>query len=244
MEPSAPLTQSLDLAIVIPVYNERASIRKVVSEWHQEVSDWTNRFRLLVINDGSTDGTLDILENLRETLGERLEIVTQPNAGHGQACLYGYRLAIARGAEFILQVDSDGQCDPQYFFKFWRLRDRCDVVYGVRRSREDGFRRVVASWVLRAFVVLFGRTVCRDANVPYRLMRSTAVAPFIDRVPSSFHLANIGLAVLLKRADGLRHGYVPIRFRERYGGEPHVPLAKFGAKALELHRDFQTLFRS
>lgn len=109
-----------ELLIVMPVYNEQASVRKVVLEWFQEVENWTEDFVFLALDDGSNDGTPRVLARLREQLGPRLEIVTQPNAGHGRTCLRGYQMAVERGIPFIFQIDSDGQCDPQYFFRFWR----------------------------------------------------------------------------------------------------------------------------
>src|SRR4051812_47123881 len=120
---------SPELMIVMPIYNEQASVRKVSLEWFQEVENWTEDFVLLAINDGSTDATARVLARLREQLGPRLEILEQPNQGHGQTCLNGYRLALERGIPFVFQIDSDGQCDPQYFFRFWRERETYDVIY-------------------------------------------------------------------------------------------------------------------
>ena len=234
-----------ELIIVMPVHNERASVRKVVSEWTQELENWTERFTLLAIDDGSTDETPDLLRRLRDQLpAGRMEIVTQrPNRGHGQSCLAGYRIAVERGVPWVFQIDSDGQCDPQYFFKFWREREKYDVLYGRRVRRDDGFRRVFASFVVRTFLLALFRVNCVDANVPYRLMRTAAVAPWLGRVPAGFSLANIGLAVLLKKRTKLRHGYVGIRFRERYGGEPAVGFSKFGFKAAELYRQLREMLR-
>ena len=231
----------------MPVHNERASVRKVVSEWTQELENWTERFTLLAIDDGSTDETPEILRRLHDQLpAGRLEVVTQrPNRGHGQSCLAGYRIAAERRVPWVFQIDSDGQCDPQYFFRFWRERDHHDVLYGRRGSRrDDGFRRTFASLVVRTFLLVLFRVNCADANVPYRLMRTAAVAPWLDRVPADFSLANIGLAVILKKRTRLRHGYVKIHFRERYGGEPAVGFSKFGVKAAELYRQLRGMLRA
>lgn len=229
------------LLIVMPVFNEQASVRKVVLEWFHEVENWTEDFVFLAINDGSTDGTRAILNRLRETLGPRFEILNQDNRGHGQSCLVGYRQAVERGIPFVFQIDSDGQCDPQFFFRLWRKRNDCDVIYGVRKRRDDGWRRVLASIVLRLFILgFFGRN-CVDANVPYRLLRTSRIERFLDRIAPDFNLANIGLAILLRGDKNCRHGYVPIRFRERYGGEPSVKLSLFGRKAFELYRDIRRM---
>jgi dolichol-phosphate mannosyltransferase len=229
-----------ELMIVMPVYNEQASVRKVVSEWFTEIEDWTENFVFLAVNDGSTDGTPLILGRLRERLGPRLEVFTQPNQGHGQSCLNGYRIAVERNIPYVFQIDSDGQCDPQYFFRFWRLRSQYDVIYGHRVHRDDGWRRVLASAVLKATLLSFAGVRCVDANVPYRLMRTEILREPLKRIPKSFFLANVGLAVFLRR-KGVREQKVPIRFRERYGGEPSVRMGKFGEKALELIRQIREL---
>jgi dolichol-phosphate mannosyltransferase len=234
----------LELMIVMPVYNEQASVRKVVTEWISEIENWTEDFVFLALNDGSTDGTLAVLEKLREQLGPRLEIVSHANRGHGQSCLAGYRQALTRGARWVFQIDSDGQCDPQYFFRFWRLREQCDVIYGVRKIRDDGWRRTLASKILRLVIAATCRVHCVDANVPYRLMRSDILEIPLERIPTDFFLANVGLAVLLRKDRNIREGRVNIRFRERYGGEPSVALGKFGEKAGELVRQLRALMRA
>lgn len=226
--------QKPELMLVMPVYNEQASVRKVVMEWFQEIQNWTENFIFLAINDGSKDETLKILNRLRDQLGDRLELLDKPNSGHGQSCLVGYRLACERGVPFVFQIDSDGQCDPQYFFRFWRMRHDFDVVYGNRVRRDDGFKRVVASLVLRIVMLVFSKANCIDANVPYRLIRTANLSSKLGKIPKDFFLANVALAVLLRRDSSWRHSAVPIRFRERYGGEPSVRLGKFGEKAKEL----------
>lgn len=231
-----------DLMIIMPVYNEQASVRKVVMEWTQEVANWTEAYVFLAINDGSTDGTRAILTRLQEQIGPRLEIVDQENMGHGQTCLKGYRLAVERGIPFVLQIDSDGQCDPQYFFRLWRNRERYEVIYARRAKRDDGIRRIVASIILKGVLFLSTGAWCVDANVPYRLMRTSILPPFLERIPRTFFLANVALAVLLRMDRGVRHGQTPIRFRERYGGEPKVPMNRFLSKAIELVRQLRALF--
>ncbi len=230
--------------IIMPVFNEQASVRKVVTEWFSEIENWTQDFVFLVLNDGSTDGTLAVLEQLKVQLGSRLEVVSHANRGHGQSCLEGYRHTLDRHAHWVFQIDSDGQCDPQYFFRFWRIRESHEVIYGVRRKRDDGWRRVLASRILRLVLMAVCRVYCVDANVPYRLMRVDVLKGPLDRIPADFFLANIGLAVLLRKDRKISEGRVNIRFRERYGGEPSVALGKFGEKASELVRQLRSLLRN
>ncbi len=219
----------------MPVFNEQVAINQVMRAWFTMLDEKVGDFTLLVLNDGSTDGTQEQLDKLATELGSRLEIVTHPNRGHGQSCIAGYKIGLDRNIPFILQVDSDGQSDPSYFSDFWALRDRFDVIYG-KRKRNDGARRVLASIVLRLLLRLVARVDCVDANVPYRLMNSRACASAILAIPQDVFLANVALAVVLKKDAAIRHGSSPIGFPPRMGGEPSVPFSKFAAKGLELFR--------
>jgi dolichol-phosphate mannosyltransferase len=229
-----------ELIVVMPVFNEQDSIRKVVLDWFQELSLTLDEFYILVINDGSTDGTKEILRQLQEELGNKIEVICRENRGHGQTCLEGYRYAAEQKAPYILQIDSDGQCDPKFFPCFWQIRHDFDVIYG-KRTREDGARRILASSILRLLLRYRFGVDCVDPNVPYRLMQTSSCGESFQNISQDFFLANVALAVTLRRITGLRHGIVPIRFLPRHGGEPSVPLTKFAEKAIELVRQLAVM---
>lgn len=231
-----------ELLIVMPIYNEQDSVRKVVLDWMAELQPTLQNFVFLAIDDGSYDKSLEILNCLQSEFGSQFEIISRENRGHGQSCLEGYRTAVTRGIPHVLQIDSDGQCDSGYFKDFWNLRNEFDVIYG-KRTREDGFRRILASTILRISLLGFGVN-CVDPNVPYRLMKTQTCAAMFDLIPKDFFLANIALAVLLKKSQGIRHAAVSIKFRERLGGEPSVPLSKFATKAIELCFQLRSLTSS
>jgi len=230
---------SPELLVVLPVYNERDSIQHVLSGWIAELDEHCCDYTILAIDDGSTDDTHAMLMKWREARPDRLEIRSRENRGHGQTCLEGYKEAVERGIPYILQIDSDGQSLPEFFGGFWSSREHFDVGYGMRKRR-DGWQRVVASRVLRILLRYVEGVDCTDANVPYRLMRTEACGAVIARVPATISLANVALAVMLRRDAGIRHGTVPVDFPPRFGGEPSVPMGRFLAKAHEL---FQQLKR-
>ena len=223
-----------DLLIVVPIYNEERCLDEVLREWLCELDKSGLDYGVLLMDDGSTDGTPGIVKRWEESPGGgRFRTVRRANRGHGQTCLEGYRIACDEGVPWVLQIDSDGQCDPRYFGALWRQRIGHDVVYGYRKRRDDGWRRVLASGLVKLVVRLASGVGCVDANVPYRLMRTGKLRPMVDSIPDSFDLANIALAVQLKRA-GWKEAAVPITFRPRSGGEPSVPLNRFARKAIEL----------
>src|SRR3954447_25968160 len=98
-----------ELLVVMPAYNEQASVRKVALEFFDELENWTEDFVFLALDDGSTDGTPRVLARIQEKLGPRFEVIRHTNRGHGQTCLAGYRLAVERDIPYVLQIDSDGQ---------------------------------------------------------------------------------------------------------------------------------------
>ena len=223
-----------ELMIVLPVFNEERCLDAVLEEWTAELERSGVDFIILVLDDGSTDDTPGIVKRWEESpRGGRFRSVRRANRGHGQTCLEGYRIACEEGVPWVLQIDSDGQCDPRYFGALWRQRIGHDVVYGRRVRRLDGWKRVLASALVGVVVRAASGANCVDANVPYRLMRTENLRPLVDSIPPDFDLANIALAVQLKRA-GWHEASVPIAFRPRAGGEPSVPLSRFAAKAVEL----------
>jgi dolichol-phosphate mannosyltransferase len=223
-----------DLLVVIPVYNEERCLDGVLREWSSELDRSGIDYRILLLDDGSSDGTPAIIERwVHGSAGGRIQSKRHENIGHGQTCLLGYRHACWSGAPWVFQIDSDGQCDPSYFSALWAERGKCDVVYGCRTVRRDGWKRRLSSALVRLVVRVASGASCVDANVPYRLMSTTKLLPLVDSIPAQFDLANIALAVQIKRAGG-RETSVPIIFRARAGGEPSVPLMRFAGKAVEL----------
>ena len=105
------------LWVVMPAYNEEACVRHVVEEWLRTLKQNYPDFIFLALNDGSKDSTFSILNSI--AIEEKdLRVINKLNSGHGQTCLEGYGIALEEAAEWILQIDSDGQCDPVYFETF------------------------------------------------------------------------------------------------------------------------------
>ena len=111
----------------MPVYNEAGCIERVLGEWLAALENIDAS--LLIVNDGSTDGTERILENLNDR-EPRLRVINQPNGGHGAAILRGYREAIALTPEYIFQTDSDDQIEAQSFRALWNMRHASPFILG------------------------------------------------------------------------------------------------------------------
>jgi glycosyltransferase involved in cell wall biosynthesis len=222
------------LYVVMPIYNEQESIGEVVREWKACLDRLAPDHRILILNDGSKDNTAAVLADIAAAT-PGVEVVNKPNSGHGRTCIHGYREAITRGAKWIFQIDSDGQCDPQYFEAVWNQRHQYASVFGKRVDRDDGLARKVISLFCRAATHIATGVPVRDPNVPYRLMRADVLARAIADFPQDFGLSNILVSVVLQKGLGSQMGFQPIGFRDRTGGEPSVKWMKFVTEGSKLY---------
>lgn len=229
------------LAVVMPVYNEEANLEAVIEAWRAVFDQLGIQREFLVVNDGSTDGTGVVLRALAARHASEIAVIEQPNAGHGAACRAGYERAAAGDAAWVLQIDSDGQCDPAAFARFWEIRARCDCVFGRRTSRGDGWARAVVSRVCSAVAEALARRAAGDVNVPYRLMRREALARALNRIPRGFTLQNVALTVTLGRMRDLRWAWIPIHFLPRAGGQNKMNMARIARLGWTLLRQWRGL---
>lgn len=213
-----------NLWVIMPVYNEEEAVSQVVEEWQACLSEHVDSYTFCIINDGSKDNTLNIIRGFEKKY-QQIQVVDKPNSGHGQTCIWGYDHAISNGAEWVFQIDSDGQCAPEYFPEFVRLSDNHRAIYGYRQTRDDGLKRSMISRFVTLFT--FGATGewVRDANVPYRLIHADILKQITPKVPKSFHLANILVSVLTNKLEKIK--WVNIHFRDRVGGTPSVKTISF-----------------
>ena len=230
------------LYIVIPAYNEEANIESVVRSWYPviEAHSGGGKSRLLVVNDGSTDNTKDILESLASELS-MLIAITKENGGHGATVMFGYRLALEAGADYVFQTDSDGQTLPSEFEMFWHYRVKNDMVIGYRMHRKDGLGRLITTRVLRLTIRVFLGVRVLDANTPYRLMKADMLKENLCYVPDGFFLSNVLLsAIYIKRQEPVL--FLPVTFRPRQGGVNSINLRKIfriGLDSVKAFREFR-----
>jgi glycosyltransferase involved in cell wall biosynthesis len=233
------------LYIVMPAYNEQDNIEAVVAQWHPVAEKIGGGAKLCIVNDGSRDATFAKLQTLQVRFPHLLAI-DKPNSGHGATCLFAYRLALADGADYIFQTDSDGQTDPEEFWQFWEARHDIDFAIGTRGGRQDGFARKVVTRVLRLVIwLVFGEWV-RDANTPFRLMKTARLREVLKVIPPNFFLSNVVITTIAVKWHE-RCRWFPITFKPRQGGVNSINLKrifKIGWQALGDFRKIKEQLKS
>jgi glycosyltransferase involved in cell wall biosynthesis len=205
-----------DVEILLPVHNEAESIEATIREIYDEFSPRVNA-GFIICEDGSKDNTKEILRNLARTIPMRLNL-SDERKGYSRAVREGFEML---ESDFLLCLDSDGQCDPKDFWQFWEARNTADVVFGWRVDRADTIVRRTFS---RFFYVLYQamlRVPVHDPSCPYVLVRK----PVVKRLAAEIGAMQQGfwwefIARVHRRGYSIKE--LPVRHRLRAAGVTQV----------------------
>lgn len=219
------------LLIIMPVYNEEDMIEKVIDDWLK--LELEIPFKILLVNDGSKDSSVNIINKKIASNKNKLLLINQVNAGHGSAILTGYKYAIQKEYEYIFQTDSDHQFRSNDFNKLWKKKsNNYDLILGVRKIRNDSLLRVFLSKFILRFILFFlSGKILIDANVPYRLINKNFLKKFLSIIENKSFLApNILMSINAKKIV-----YVNVHHYKRSTGELNWSISKlfaFGSKLI------------
>jgi dolichol-phosphate mannosyltransferase len=205
--------------VIIPTYNERENLPSLV----RAVLAVNPSLGVLVVDDGSPDGTGELAEDLARETG-RVRVIHRPGKqGLGTAYLTGFRYALAHGYDVVVEMDGDGSHRPQDLPRLLRAAATADVVVGSRAvpgGRVEGWpllRRLVSRWGSLYARLLLGLPV-RDCTSGFKCFRRAVLASLdLDRVLSNGFGFQVEMNVLCHRA-GFRIVEVPIVFPDRVAG--------------------------
>lgn len=177
----------MDLAIVIPVYNEEKNIQDLIEDFHKILVVRHISYTFFIINDGSTDKSLLKLESLSKYI-PNLQLLSEKNSGHGPSLLKGYRLALHH--KWVFQFDSDYQYTLSAFKEMWSRKDDYDLLIAERQTRHASLFRHAITLILKLLIrLLYGKGL-QDINVPYRLMRADQLRLALNNIRSNSFAPN------------------------------------------------------
>jgi glycosyltransferase involved in cell wall biosynthesis len=203
------------LSIVLPCYNEELNIEKSVLEAIQVAEVISNTFEIIVVNDGSTDSSKDILENL-SSKNKELMVINQENQGYGGAIKNGFSMA---RYEWIFFTDSDRQFELGELKEFIQFTDSYDFIFGFRENRADKFHRLVIAQMLKIWNYLFlgFPTYIKDIDCAFKLMKRSS---FEKTYPIYSSGAMINTEFILKiNKLGYKIKQIPVSHKPRVAGK-------------------------
>ncbi len=200
------------LLVIIPALNEERSVGRVI----REIRSSLGQAHVLVVDDGSTDRTADVAHE------HGARVLRLPyNLGVGGAMRAGYKYAHRSGYQAVVQVDADGQHDPQDVPALLSALQHADVVIGARFAgrgdyRVRGMRRCAMSalaWSLSRQAA----TTLNDVTSGFRACNAEAVALFAAEYPVEY-LGDTVESLVIACQNGLTIRQVPVVMRERQEG--------------------------
>jgi dolichol-phosphate mannosyltransferase len=189
------------VAVAIPAYNEAEGIGGFLEEIDRALRPHVGALHIVVVDDGSTDGTGEVLERVRPSLACTFEVLRNPiNRGHGPSVVEGYRRALERGPDYVLQVDGDGQFHGSDLRRLLvLLLDDAHAVSGVRRFRQDPWFRMAMTRLLRTYVHTSFGVAARDPNCPLRGYEAALLSELLAAIPNNCLIPNLYLTVVAAR---------------------------------------------
>src|SRR4051812_27334945 len=170
---TAPSKSLGSISIFFPAFNDEQTIGELVRNALAILPDYSDDYEVLVINDGSTDGTAQVLEELSGHDAHVRPIHHQANRGYGGALQSGFENA---SKEFVFYTDGDGQYDVRELARLLPLmKPGVDVVNGYKSKRADSFHRVVIGKIYNRTARLLFRLPIRDVDCDFRLIRREAL---------------------------------------------------------------------
>jgi len=215
------------ISAVIPAYDEQECVADCVREVRGALQGIGRSFEVIVVDDGSTDGTFNVLRRLKESVPELRVLRFASNCGQTAAMEAGFRHA--RG-EFVVTLDADLQNDPADIPAMLVRMEEWDVVCGVRANRADNLVRRLSSRIANGVRNLLTGDRITDTGCTLKLYRRE----FVEKL-KLFDGMHRFLPTLLRLA-GARVTEMPVRHRPRLKGA-----AKYGV-GNRIFKSFRDLF--
>lgn len=210
-----------DSLVIIPTYNEKENIEKII----RKVIELNNDFDILIIDDGSPDGTANIVKSLQMEFAGMLHLEQRiGKLGLGTAYIHGFKWAISHGYVYIFEMDADFSHNP---LDLIRLKDACvngaDVAIGSRYVKGVNvvnwpMSRVLMSYFASMYVRLITRIDIQDATAGFKCYRRVV----LETIPLD-KIKFVGYAFQIEmKFTAIQYGFkvveVPIIFTDRTEG--------------------------
>jgi dolichol-phosphate mannosyltransferase len=210
-----------DALVIIPTYNEKENIERMV----RKVFSLTEDFHLLIVDDGSPDGTGNIVKTLQQEFGAKLHLLERTGKnGLGTAYIAGFKYALQKGYDYIFEMDCDFSHNPDDLPKLYEAcKTDADLAIGSRYVTGVNvvnwpMSRVLLSYFASVYVRLVTRMPIRDSTAGFKCYRRNVLETIdLDRIKFKGYAFQIEMKFVAWKL-GFRLKEVPIIFTERQEG--------------------------
>ena len=215
------------LSVILPIFEEEATIKKLIDELFSTLGGADLSFEIIAVDDGSNDGTIDVLKQLKETYTEDL-IVAQHLENRGNGATLRTGISVASG-DIVVTMDADGQHAPADILTLINHIPPYDLVIGARTESYSGsWYRNGANRFYNGFASWLTRKEIKDLTSGFRAMKRHAVTHFLSLFPDGFSAPTTTTMAFLKA--GYNVNFVPIHVDQRTLGDSKIRLWSDGSR--------------
>lgn len=219
------------ITIFFPALNEEESIEKTVANALSAASKLFRDYEIIIVDDGSTDKTAEIADNLAQNNNNIRAVHHPSNKGYGAALRSGFAHATK---EHIFYTDGDGQFDVSEIGRLLPLLDEADLAIGYRIKRSDPLHRLVFAKAYGLMISLLFNLWFKDIDCAFKLIKK----PVLNNIELKSNGALISAELLIKaRRKGFKIKQIGVHHYPRKGGKPT------GANIKVIIKAFYELFK-
>lgn len=163
------------ISVVAPVYNEKDNVSRFIEKVENALKKGFDSYEIILVNDGSTDGSKEILNEEAKKNGHVKVFHFTKNNGQTAALDFAFKKA---SGDLILMMDSDLQTDPEDVYTLLPYIKEYDMVNGKRETREDGLKRKISSIVGNSVRNYITGDDIKDTGCPLKLFKKEVVKSF------------------------------------------------------------------
>jgi glycosyltransferase involved in cell wall biosynthesis len=220
------MAEPKDLTVIVPALNESGALPELIGELHAALGPLALEYGILVVDDGSTDGTFELVQEMAATDPRLGAVRLRRNFGKSAALAVGFD---STSSDLVITIDGDGQDDPADIPKLLdRIDEGADLVSGWKRDRQDPWTRRLASKVFNAFTSLLTGVRMHDMNCGFKAYRGECARSL--EVYGELHR----FLPVLAEQQGWVVAEVPVNHRPRVHGRSRFGLERYLRGALDL----------
>ena len=221
----------VSISVFFPCYNEQENVGRTVEKALAVLDKLKADFEVIIIDDGSTDGTGRIADEIASRNNKVKVVHHRTNLGYGAALQSGFKAATK---ELVFYTDGDGQFDINEMPPLLPLIEHCDIVSCYRLNRQDSIIRKINGWCWTKLVCLLFNLKVRDIDCAFKLYRRE----IFDKIKLVSSGALIDAEIL---ARAVRKGYcITQKGVHHY---PRIVGVQTGANLRVILRAFKELFK-
>ncbi len=200
----------MEISFVIPVYNETENVTLLVKKLEETVKYHYKFYEFIFVDDGSTDGTTELLLEISKEKDYVKPVFFAKNAGQTDALAAGFKVA---NGDIVVSLDGDLQSDPFDIYIMIPHLKEYDMVNGIRKSREDGVIRKLSSVIGNGFRNWVTGDNITDTGCPIKVFKKEVVKSFYLYKGMHRFLPTIA------KINGFKVTEVPVTHQDRIFGK-------------------------